>query len=163
MTRCRVQYMIEQTGWRTACTVMGILIIVACADQPAPYKRPETSVSCPTAISRRRRRPKPVSNIVDPVWANTDWTWSLAMRTARFGDRRLFLRPVHLVRRRCTRLNSADMASSDRRRLGAGTVSLLGIPGQIWLGYPLTASAKIGVGDCLLRLRHRFAALVALK
>ncbi|MCQ9884610.1 hypothetical protein, partial [Staphylococcus aureus] len=27
---------------------------------------------------------KPVSNIVDPVWAATEWTLPLALRTARF-------------------------------------------------------------------------------
>ena len=46
---------------------------------------PRISACCRTATPRRRRpRPKPVSNIVDPVWAGTDWTLARALRTARF-------------------------------------------------------------------------------
>jgi hypothetical protein len=36
------------------------------------------------AMPRPRDLAKPVSNVVDPVWAGTDWTLSRALRTARF-------------------------------------------------------------------------------
>src|ERR1700693_6121082 len=64
-----VQHMIEQTGWRTACTAMGILILVVLAPiNLLLRKRPEDvgllpdGDAAPTASSA-----KPVSNIVDPV------------------------------------------------------------------------------------------------
>ncbi|TKW76807.1 MAG: MFS transporter, partial [Bradyrhizobium icense] len=81
-----VQHMIEQTGWRTACTAMGILIIVVLAPiNLLLHKRPEEigllpdGDPAPSATSAA-----PISNIVDPAWAATDWTLSRAMRTARF-------------------------------------------------------------------------------
>ena len=81
-----VQHMIEQTGWRTACTAMGILVLVVLAPiNLLLRKRPEDigllpdGDAAPTATSA-----KPVSNIVDPVWAGTDWTLRRALRTARF-------------------------------------------------------------------------------
>src|SRR6478735_8318971 len=81
-----VQLMIERTGWQTSCTAMGILILVVLAPiNLLLHKKPEDigllpdGDPQPTATS-----PKPVSNVVDPAWVNTDWTLSLALRTARF-------------------------------------------------------------------------------
>jgi MFS family permease len=81
-----VQHMIEHTGWRTACTAMGIVVLVVLAPiNLLLHKRPEDiglqadGDAAPTATSA-----KPASNIVDPVWAGTDWTLPLALRTARF-------------------------------------------------------------------------------
>src|SRR5438105_6836364 len=78
-----VQHMIEQTGWRTACTAMGILVFVVLAPiNLLLRKRPEDiglladGDAGPSSTSA-----KPVSNIVDPVWAATDWTLSLAVPT----------------------------------------------------------------------------------
>ena len=81
-----VQHMIEQTGWRTACTAMGILVFAVLA--PINFllrKRPEDiglrpdGDAAPSATSAAPR-----SNVVDPVWAATDWTLRRALRTARF-------------------------------------------------------------------------------
>ena len=97
-----VQHMIEQTGWRTACTAMGIMVLVVLAPiNLLLRKRPEDigllpdGDAAPTATSA-----KPVSNIVDPVWAGTDWTLAprAAHRAVLVDRARLFLRPVHLVR-----------------------------------------------------------------
>src|SRR5260370_8193226 len=81
-----VQLMIEQTGWRTACTAMGILILVVLAPiNLLLRKRPEDiglepdGDAAPSASSA-----EPISNIVDPAWAGTDWTLKRAIGTARF-------------------------------------------------------------------------------
>lgn len=165
-----VQHMIEQTGWRTACTAMGILIIVSLAPiNLLLHKRPEDigllpdGDPAPTSTSA-----KPVSNIVDPVWAATDWTLSLAMRTARFwwiaigyfcGLYIWYAVQVHQTK------FLLDIGFSPTVGVWAlGTVSLLGIPGQIWLGHLsdrigrewVWAIACFGFAIC-------FAALVALK
>src|SRR4029078_1789987 len=65
---------------------MGILILVVLAPiNLLLHKRPEDigllpdGDAAPTATSA-----KPVSYIVDPVWAGTDWTLRRALRTARF-------------------------------------------------------------------------------
>src|SRR5258708_21832623 len=77
-----VQHMIEQTGWRTACSAMGLLVLISLAPiNLLLRKRPEDiglrpdGEAAPTASSAR-----PVSNIVDPVWAGTDWTLRRALR-----------------------------------------------------------------------------------
>ncbi|MCP4618796.1 MAG: MFS transporter [Bradyrhizobium sp.] len=165
-----VQHMIEQTGWRTACTAMGILIIVALVPiNLLLHKRPEDvgllpdGDPAPTATSA-----KPVSNIVDPVWAATDWTLSLAMRTARFwwiaigyfcGLYIWYAVQVHQTK------FLLDIGFSPTVGVWAlGVVSLLGIPGQIWLGHLsdrigrewVWAISCFGFAIC-------FAALVALK
>jgi MFS family permease len=165
-----VQHMIEQTGWRTACTAMGILIIVVLAPiNFLLHKRPEEigllpdGDPAPTATSL-----KPVSNIVDPVWAATDWTLSLALRTARFwwiaigyfcGLYIWYAVQVHQTK------YLLDIGFSPTVGVWAlGVVSLLGIPGQIWLGHlsdrigreSVWAIACFGFAIC-------FAALVALK
>jgi MFS family permease len=149
---------------------MGILIIVALAPiNLLLHKRPEDlgllpdGDPAPTATSA-----KPVSNIVDAVWANTDWTLSLAVRTARFwwiaigyfcGLYIWYAVQVHQTK------FLLDIGFSPTVGVWAlGVVSLLGIPGQIWLGHLsdrigrewVWAISCVGFAIC-------FAALVALK
>ena len=165
-----VQHMIEQTGWRTACTAMGILILVVLAPiNLLLHKRPEDiglepdGDAAPSATSA-----KPISNIVDPDWAGIDWTLKRALRTARFwwlasaisagcisGTRCRFTRPNILL----------DIGFSPSVAVWAlGAVSLLGIPGQIVLGHVsdrlgrewIWSASCLGFAIC-------FAALIALK
>ena len=165
-----VQHMIEQTSWRTACTTMGIIVFVVLAPiNLLLHKRPEDiglqpdGDAAPTATSA-----KPVSNIVDPVWANTEWTLKLAMRTARFwwicigyfaGLYIWYAVQVHQ-----TKFLLDTGFSSSVGVWALGVVSLLGIPGQIYLGHlsdrvgreAVWAISCIGFAVC-------FAALIALK
>jgi MFS family permease len=165
-----VQLMIEQTGWRTACTAMGILILVVLAPiNLLLRKRPEDigllpdGDAAPTATSA-----KPLSNIVDPVWAGTDWTLQRALRTGRFwwislgyfcGLYIWYAVQVHQTK------YLLDIGFSPNVAVWAlGAVSLLGIPGQIWLGHLsdrvgrewIWAASCFGFAIC-------FAALIALK
>ena len=165
-----VQHMIEQTGWRTACTAMGIVVLVVLAPVNLLLrKRPEEiglqpdGDAAPSATSA-----KAVSNIVDSVWAATDWTLPLALRTARFwwislgcfcGLYIWYAVQVHQTK------FLLDVGFS--RSVGVwalGVVSLLGIPGQILLGHAsdrigrewVWAISSAGFAIC-------FAALIALK
>jgi MFS family permease len=165
-----VQHMIEQTNWRTACTTMGIIVFVVLAPiNLLLHKRPEDvgllpdGDAAPTATSA-----KPVSNVVDPVWANTEWTLSLAVRTARFwwicigyfaGLYIWYAVQVHQTK------FLLDIGFSSSVGVWAlGIVSLLGIPGQIYLGHLsdrigrewVWAISCFGFAIC-------FAALIALK
>ncbi len=136
-----VQHMIEQTGWRTACTAMGILVLAVLAPiNLLLRKRPEDigllpdGDAAPTATSAAPR-----SNVVDPVWVATDWTLRRAMRTARFwwiclgyfcGLYIWYAVQVHQTK------FLLDIGFSPNVAVWAlGVVSLLGIPGQIWLGH----------------------------
>jgi MFS family permease len=165
-----VQLMIEQTGWRTACTAMGILILGVLAPiNLLLRKRPEDiglepdGDAAPSASSA-----KPISNIVDPAWAGTDWTLKRAIGTARFwwislgyfcGLYIWYAVQVHQTK------YLLDIGFSPAVAVWAlGVVSLLGIPGQILLGHLsdrmgrewIWAASCLGFAIC-------FAALIALK
>jgi len=136
-----VQLMIEQTGWRTACTAMGILILAVLAPiNLLLRKRPEDiglepdGDAAPSASSA-----KPILSIVDPAWTGTDWTLKRAIGTARFwwisfgyfcGLYIWYAVQVHQTK------YLLDIGFSPNVAVWAlGVVSLLGIPGQIWLGH----------------------------
>jgi MFS family permease len=165
-----VQHMIEQTGWRTACTAMGGLVLAVLAPiNLLLRKRPEDiglqpdGDAAPSASSV-----KPVSNIVDPDWAGIDWTLRRALRTARFwwlaigyfgGLYIWYAVQVHQTK------YLLDIGFSPGVAVWAlGVVSLLGIPGQILLGHVsdrvgrewIWSASCLGFAIC-------FAALIALK
>jgi MFS family permease len=165
-----VQHMIEGAGWRTACTAIGMLVLVVLAPiNLLVRKRPEDlglqpdGDAAPTAASA-----KPVSNVVDPVWAGTDWTLRLALRTARFWWIALGyfcgLYIWYAVQVHQTKFLLDIGFSPNVAVWSLGVVSLLGIPGQIWLGHlsdrigreAVWAISCAGFAIC-------FASLVALK
>jgi MFS family permease len=136
-----VQVMIDQSGWRSACTAMGLLLLVVLAPiNLLVRKRPEDlgllpdGDAAPTASAA-----KPVSNVVDPAWAGTDWTLPRAMRTARFwwistgyfaGLYIWYAVQVHQTK------YLLDIGFSPAVAVWSlGAVSTLGIPGQIFLGH----------------------------
>jgi MFS family permease len=164
-----VQHMIEQTGWRTACTAIGILILVVLA--PINFllrKRPEDIGLQPDGDAAPSAASKPVSYVVDADWAGIDWTLGRAIRTARFwwislgyfgGLYIWYAVQVHQTK------YLLDIGFSPSVAVWAlGLVSLLGIPGQIWLGHLsdrlgrewIWAASCAGFAIC-------FAALIALK
>ena len=136
-----VQIMIDQGGWRTACTAIGLLILVVLAPiNLLLRKRPEDlglrpdGDAAPAASAQ-----KPISNVVDPEWANTDWTLGRALATARFwwlaigyfgGLYVWYAVQVHQTK------YLLDIGFSPAVAVWSlGAVSLLGIPGQIFLGH----------------------------
>ena len=156
-----VQHMIEQTGWRTSCTAMGILIIVVLAPiNLLLHKRPEdigllpdgdpapTATSAKARLQHRRSRLGRHRLDLEPRDAHR----------ALLVDRdRLFLRPVHLVRGAGApdQIPARHRLQSDCRRLGARHRQ----PARHSrpdLARPSLRPhrPRIGVGDCLLRLRH---------
>ncbi|HTC97743.1 MAG TPA: MFS transporter [Bradyrhizobium sp.] len=164
-----VQYVIEQTGWRTACTSMGLMVLIVLAPIDLLLrKRPDDIGLRPDGDAAPHASAKPVSNIVDPVWAGTDWTLPRALRTARFwwialgyfcGLYMWYAVQVHQTK------FLIDIGFSANVGVWAlGVVSLLGIPGQIVLGHAsdrigreaIWAIASLGFAIC-------YAALVALK
>src|ERR1700750_2211344 len=165
-----VQHMIEQGGWRSACTAMGLLILIVLVPiNLLLRKRPEDiglrpdGDAAPSASSA-----KPVSNILDHAWATTEWTLARALRTARFwwialgyfcGLYSWYAVQVHQTK------FLLDIGFSPSLAVWAlGLVSLLGIPGQIVLGHlsdrigreAIWAISCLGFVIC-------YAALIALK
>jgi MFS family permease len=163
-----VQSMIEQTGWRTACTAMGIVVLVVLAPvNLLLWKRPEDLGLEPDGDASASASARPVSNIVDPAWATTDWTLQRAMRTARFwwlalgyfcGLYAWYAVQVHQTKYLLDIGFNPGVAA-----WALGIVSLLGIPGQILLGH---LSDRVGrewiwTASCL-GFAICFAALIAL-
>jgi len=163
-----VQHMIEQSGWRTACTAMGILILVVLAPiNLLLRKRPEDIGLQPDGDAAPSASVKTVSYVVDNDWASIDWTLSRAVRTARFwwlatgyfgGLYIWYAVQVHQTK------YLLDIGFSPGVAVWAlGAVSLLGIPGQIVLGHIsdrvgrewVWAASCLGFAIC-------FAALIAL-
>jgi MFS family permease len=164
-----VQYMIEQSGWRTACTALGVLVLIVLAPiNLLLRKRPEDIGLEPDgdtvhAVSQART----VSNILDPAWAATNWTLPRALATARFWWLALGyfcgLYIWYAVQVHQTKFLLDIGFSSNVAVWALGAVSLLGIPGQIVLGHasdrigrePVWAIANFGFAIC-------FACLIAL-
>ena len=165
-----VQHLIEATGWRTACTAMGLMVLIVLAPiNLLLRKRPEDLGLLPDGeAARSASSAKPVSYIVDPVWAATDWTLPRALATSRFwwiclgyfcGLYIWYAVQVHQTK------YLLDIGFSPNVGVWAlGVVSLLGIPGQIMLGHlsdrigreAIWAVSSAGFAIC-------FAALIALK
>src|SRR5229473_2676417 len=156
------QHMIEQTGWRTACTAIGILVLVVLAPiNLLLRKRPEDIGLRSDGDAAPSPSAKPVSYIVDPDWAGIDWTLSRAVRTARFWWLALgyfcalyiwYAVQVHQTK------YLLDIGFSPGVAVWAlGVVSLLGIPGQIVLGHLSDRLGRewIWTTRCLGSLDHR--------
>jgi MFS family permease len=165
-----VGHLIAQGGWRTACTAMGLLILIVLAPiNLLLRKRPEDiglqpdGDAAPAASSA-----KAVSNILDPVWAGTEWTLARALRTARFWWIALGffcgLYAWYAVQVHQTKFLLDIGFSSNLAVWALGVVSLLGIPGQIVLGH---LSDRIGREAVWLiscaGFAICFAALIALR
>jgi MFS family permease len=163
-----VQLMIERTGWRTACTAMGILVLVTLAPiNLLLRKRPQDIGLEPDGDAAPNAASRPVSNIVDPAWAAIDWTLARAMRTRRFwwialgyfcGLYIWYAVQVHQTKYLLDIGFNPGVAA-----FALGLVSLLGIPGQILLGHvsdrlgreAIWAASCLGFAIC-------FVALIAL-
>ncbi len=135
-----VQLMIEQTGWRTACTWLGVLVLVVLVPiNLLLRKRPQDMGLLPDGDAEPHPTAKPISNVVDPAWASIDWTLGRAMRTSRFwwlalglfgGLYTWYAVQVHQTKYLLDIGFSPSVAA-----WALALVSLFGVPGQIFLGH----------------------------
>lgn len=135
-----VQHMIEQSGWRTACTTIGILVLVVLLPiNLLLRKRPQDMGLQPDGDDAPTAAFKPVSNVVDHAWVSVDWTLRRAMRTTRFwwlalglfgGLYAWYAVQVHQTKYLLDIGFSPGVAA-----WALGMVSLFGVPGQILLGH----------------------------
>jgi MFS family permease len=82
-----LQSIIVDSGWRTSCWAMGLLVLLVAAPlNLLVRKRPEEIGLLPDGEPRRgpAAERRAAANLVDPAWAAVDWTLARAMRTARF-------------------------------------------------------------------------------
>ena len=133
-----MQGMIEGGGWRSACQMLGIGLVLFVAPINLLLRRrpqdlglqPDGEVSASAAAAQR--------NIVDPVWAAQDWTLARARRTTKFWWIALgyfgCLYSWYAIQVHQTKYLLENGFDAHIAAWALGAVSLAGIPGQIALG-----------------------------
>jgi MFS family permease len=137
-----VQILIERAGWRTACLVLGILVLAVLAPVNLLLrKRPEDLGLLPdgSSTTAAATAAPQQSNVVDEAWAAVDWTLSRATRTMRFWWIALgyfcALYVWYAIQVHQTKYLIEIGFSATTAAWALGLVSLAGIPGQIALGH----------------------------
>lgn len=136
-----VGYLIEHTGWRSASTALGILMLVVLVPINLLVRhRPQQMGLLPDGDGGAGAVVHKSSvTIVDPAWVAIDWTLGRAIRTARFWWLALGffcgLYAWYAVQVHQTKYLVETGFSSNLAVWALGAVSLLGIPGQIVLGH----------------------------
>jgi len=129
-----LQLLIDAGGWRTACTVLGIVVLLVLAPlNLLVRRRPEDLGLGPDGDPRPAVKPG-----ATPA-ASDDWTLSRATRTARFWWLALAyacgMYGWYAVQIHQTRYLIEIGFSGQQAAWALGLVSLVGIPGQIALGH----------------------------
>jgi len=138
-----LQSLIEQAGWRAACTGMGILVFVLLAPLNLLIRRrPEDLGTGPDGdgvAPASSAAAKPHANIVDHAWTSIDWTLARAMRTARFwwiaAGYFFGLYAWYAVQVHQTKYLIESGFAPMYAAWALGFVSFAAIPGQIALGH----------------------------
>jgi MFS family permease len=143
-----MQLVMDRSDWRTACWVLGLLLLVVLAPLILLLRRrPEDMGLQPDgdAGSAAPGAARSAPNVVDPEWAAVDWTLARALRTARFwwiacaffsGGFAWYAVQVHQTKY----LVEIGFDAGDAA-WALGWVALIAVPGQIALGY---VSDRIG-------------------
>ena len=136
-----LQSIILAQGWRASCWAICLLVLLAVAPPNLLVRKkpedvgllPDGAAAVPSAAGKR----KP-SNVVDPVWAATEWTLARASCTARFWWIVIgyfcalvawYAVQVHQTTY-LTEIGFGPLVAA----WALGAVSVIGIPGQIILG-----------------------------
>ena len=139
-----IQYLIDTIGWRYACMVMALLLLIVLLPLNFLFQRqrPEHLGLLPdgdTAPLTTSQGEVHADNVVDPAWAATDWTLARALKTARFwwvfvgffcGLYAWYAVQVHQTKYLVENGFSNEMAA-----YALGLVGLTGIVGTIALGH----------------------------
>ena len=133
-------WLIETTGWRSACVELGILLLVLLGPLNLLLKhRPEDMGLHPDGLLSGYASSDRAANIVDHAWAAVDWTLGRALRTRRFwwlaigyfcGLFSWYAVQVHQTKY----LIELGFGPSEAA-WALGLVSLVAVPGQIALGH----------------------------
>lgn len=160
-----MQTLIEQAGWRNASWTLGVIVLVVLVPiNLLLRKRPEDIGLLPDGEKSTASAAAQPSNVVDPVWAATDWTLARALRTARFWWICLGyfcgLYVWYAVQIHQTKYLREIGFDATFAAWALGLVSLVGIPGQILLGHlsdrlgreAIWAISSVGFAICYVAL-----------
>lgn len=134
-----LQHLIGTTGWRGACQMLGVLILVALVPLNLLLRRtPQQMGLTPDGDTAAQAAARRTLHIVDPAWAAIEWTLARAMRTARFWWIAIghfgALFAWYAVQVHQTKYLVAIGFDAATAGWALGAVSLAGIPGGIALG-----------------------------
>jgi MFS family permease len=136
-----LQTLIGSAGWRTACWALVAILLVGLVPLNALFQRarPEEMGLAPDGDAAAARAAAGGANVVDPVWAATDWTLARAMRTARFWWVALgffaALFAWYAVQVHQTKYLIDVGFEPAVAAYALGLVGLMGVAGQIGLGH----------------------------
>jgi len=141
-----IQFLIEGAGWRAACWITSILLLLVLAPiNLLLRKRPEDLGLRPDDDAAPSNAGMHESNFIDVAWAAVDWTLGRAARTARFWWIALGyfcgLFVWYAVQVHQTKYLIEIGFSPTVAAWALGLVGLAAIPGQIVLGH---VSDRIG-------------------
>jgi MFS family permease len=137
-----MQAYMDRTDWRSACWMLGIVVLVVLAPlNLLLWRRPEDVGLHPDGAAQTtgQAAARQAANVVDPAWAAIDWTLARAVRTRRFwwiavgyiaGLYAWYAVQVHQTKY----LVEIGFGATDAA-WALGAVSLVAVPGQIALGY----------------------------
>jgi MFS family permease len=139
-----LQSVIGHAGWRSACWAMGLLVLLLLAplnlllrSRPEDLGLQPDGDSASTGDSTVMR--KATMQVVDPLWAQVDWTLRRAMRTTRFWWIAIgyfcALFAWYAVQVHQTKYLIEVGFTPNTAAWALGLVSLVAIPGQIALGH----------------------------
>src|SRR5947207_1884739 len=130
-----LQLLIDAAGWRAACTVLGVVVLVVLAPlNLLVRKRPQDLGLHPDGDAS-----EPPRSATPGTPSGADWTLGTAMRTARFWSLAFAyacgMYAWYAVQIHQTRYLLEIGFSGQQAAWALGLVSLVGIPGQIALGH----------------------------
>jgi len=139
-----LQGLINRVGWREACWVMAVLLLVTVLPPNIllQRRRPEDLGLTPDGESASAlpfQAQRHADNVVDQAWASTDWTLARALKTTRFWW--LFLASAsclyawYAVQVHQTKYLGEIGFPPEVAAYALGLVGLTGSVGQIALGY----------------------------
>jgi len=138
-----IQSIIEDVGWRTACVTLAVAIVVVIIplNMILQRRQPSDIGEEPDGGAKRDRdgnAAKPIDNVVDRAWAETDWTLPKALRTGRFwwisAGASAGLYVWYSVQVHQTRYLLDIGFGAGEAAFALGLVALFGIVGQIGIG-----------------------------
>lgn len=136
-----LQSIIDADGWRAACMVLAVLIVVTLIPLNAVFqrRRPEDLGLLPDGNGHGANVAHvPLDTVVDRAWAETDWTVGMAARTARFwwifGGYFCALFAWYSVQVHQTKHLVEAGFSAQSAAFALGLVGLFGVGGQIGIG-----------------------------
>jgi MFS family permease len=135
-----LQSLIESSGWRSGCWMLGILVLVVLGPLNLLLKhRPQDMGLQPDGARGPSAATDGAANIVDPAWAAVDWTLGRALRTRRFwwvaaGYFGALFTWYAVQVHQTKYLTEIGFPASDAA-WALGLVSLVAVPGQIALGH----------------------------